>query len=113
MLDLIIIATGSEVSLAIDVAKELSNFYNIRVVSMPCCELFDKQNVEYKNKILPSNQKKMSLEAGSTLGWYKYADFCYGINSFGESAKINDLKEYFGFTIAKIVNYIKTIIISK
>jgi len=106
-LDLIIISTGSEVSLAIDVAKDLSNLYNIRVVSMPCTQLFDKQDDEYKNKILPISVKKISLEAGCTLGWYKYANYCYGINSFGESAKINDLKEYFGFTSEKIVNYIK------
>jgi transketolase len=108
-LNLIIIATGSEVSLAIEVAimmKELDNM-NIRVISMPCSNLFDKQDEIYKKKILPRSIKKMSLEAGSTLGWYKYAEFAYGIDTFGESAKITDLKDYFGFTKENIREFIK------
>lgn len=108
--DLIIIATGSEVSLAIDVAKSMVNEISIRVVSMPCCELFDLQSKEYKENILPRDIKKMSLEAGCTLGWYKYADFVYGIDTFGESGKMNDLKEYFEFTVKKIICYINKIL---
>ena len=103
--ELIIIATGSEVHLAIEVAKTLD--IKCRVVSMPCCELFDKQDIFYKEEVLPKNIKKMSLEAGSTLGWYKYADYTYGIDTFGESAKINDIKECFGFTLEKIQDFIK------
>jgi len=111
-LNLIIVATGSEVSLAIEVAINLKEFenINIRVVSMPCNNLFDIQNSDYKENILPNKIKKLSLEAGSTLGWYKYVNFTYGINNFGESGSINDLKEYFGFTKNKIINYIKNII---
>jgi transketolase len=104
--ELIIIATGSEVHLAIEVAKTLD--IKCRVVSMPCCELFDKQDIFYKEEVLPKNIKKMSLEAGSTLGWYKYADYTYGIDTFGESAKINDIKQCFGFTLEKIQDFIKT-----
>lgn len=104
--ELIIIATGSEVHLAIEVAKTVD--IKCRVVSMPCCELFDKQDTKYKENVLPKNIKKLSLEAGSTLGWYKYADYTYGIDTFGESAKINDIKEYFGFTLEKIRKFIKT-----
>jgi len=100
----IIIATGSEVSLAVEVAKKIGD---IRVVSMPCCELFDLQTQEYKNEILPSIVKKISLEAGSTLGWYKYADYTYGINTFGESGKIGDIKKHFKFTDEDVVAYIK------
>ena len=99
-LNLIIVATGSEVSLAIEVAimmKELDNM-NIRVISMPSTNLFDKQDEIYKKSVLHDSVKKMSLEAGSTLGWHKYVDFTYGIDTFGESGKINDLKNYFGFT---------------
>jgi transketolase len=103
--ELIIIATGSEVHLAIEVAKTLD--IKCRVVSMPCCELFDNQDIFYKEEVLPKNIKKMSLEAGSTLGWYKYADYTYGIDTFGESAKINDIKECFGFTLEKIQDFIK------
>lgn len=102
--DVIIVATGSEVSLAVDVAKKLGN---IRVVSMPCCELFDLQTQEYKNEILPKNVKKISLEAGITLGWHKYVDHAYGIDTFGESGKIGDIKTHFKFTEADIVSYIK------
>lgn len=103
--ELIIIATGSEVHLAIEVAKTLD--IKCRVVSMPCCELFDKQDTNYKENVLPKNIKKLSIEAGSTLGWYKYADYTYGIDTFGESAKINDIKECFGFTLEKIRKFIK------
>ena len=104
-IELIIVATGSEVHLAIEVAKSLDK--KCRVVSMPCCELFDKQDFFYKEEVLPKNIKKMSLEAGSTLGWYKYVDDTYGIDSFGESAKMNDIKEYFGFYVEKIKEFIQ------
>ena len=107
--ELIIVATGSEVHLAIEVAKTLDK--KCRVVSMPCCELFDKQDIFYKEEVLPKNIKKMSLEAGSTLGWYKYVDYAYGIDTFGESAKINDIKEHFGFHIEKIKEFIQEKII--
>ena len=102
--NLIIVATGSEVSVAVEVAKKMDN---VRVVSMPCCELFDLQNQEYKNEILPNNVKKISLEAGVTLGWHKYVDYTYGINTFGESGKIGDIKKHFKFTYEDIVTYIK------
>lgn len=106
--DLIIIATGSEVSLAIEIAKSMDIY--ITIVSMPCCELFDKQSKEYKEYILPKNIKKMSLEAGATIGWYKYVDYTYGIDTFGESGKISDLKEHFGFTVEKIKTFINLIV---
>jgi transketolase len=103
----IIVATGSEVSLAIEVAEHMGN---IRVVSMPCCELFDLQDILYKEEIMPANIKKMSLEAGATLGWYKYVDYAYGIDSFGASGTMKDIKTYFGFTKSNIVNYlVKTV----
>lgn len=108
-IELIIVATGSEVHLAIEVAKTLDK--KCRVVSMPCCELFDKQDIFYKEEVLPKNIKKMSLEAGSTLGWYKYVDYAYGIDTFGESAKINDIKEHFGFHLEKIKEFIQEKII--
>ena len=104
--ELIIIATGSEVSLALDVIKEIGDGLKIRLVSMPCCELFDKQDSEYKESILPKNITKISIEAGGTNLWYKYADYTYGIDRFGESGKMNDLKEYFGFTIQKCKAFI-------
>ena len=103
--DWILVATGSEVFLAVEVAKKISHL-SIRVVSMPCCELFDLQTKEYKNTILPKNSKKMSLEAGLTLGWYKYVDYVYGIDTFGTSAKINDIKDYYGFTVEHVCSFL-------
>lgn len=108
-IDYIIVASGSEVSLAIEVAKIMDELdkKNVRVVSMVCTNLFDKQIDKYKKSILPNKIKKISLEAGSTLGWYKYVDYTYGIDSFGESGNINEIKEYFGFKLQKIREFIK------
>jgi YrbI family 3-deoxy-D-manno-octulosonate 8-phosphate phosphatase len=104
VVELIIVATGSELPLAIEYAKMRKN---VRVVSMPCTQLFDKQDLIYKEEILPKKVKKMSLEAGSTFGWYKYVDYAYGIDTFGESGKMSDLKEHFGFTLEKLDKFIK------
>jgi len=98
--DFILIGTGSEVSLCIEISKQVKN---IRVVSMPCCELFDKQPDEYKHMILPPHIKKISVEAGSTMGWYKYANITYGIDTFGASGNINDLRKHFKFTAEDII----------
>ncbi len=100
--DGIIIATGSEVSLAIDAAKALKeDGKSIRVVSMPSIEAFESQDEEYKAYILP-DVYTISVEAGSTLGWYKYADDVIGIDTFGASGPANELFEAFGFTIENI-----------
>ena len=69
-------------------------------------ELFDSQVSDYRNYILPKDIIKISVEAGSTLGWYKYADYCYGIDRFGLSGKGVDVMNNLGFTIEKITNYI-------
>ena len=103
-IEMIIVATGSEVSLAIEVAKEMKN---IRVVSIPCCELYDIQDFTYKEEILPKHVKKMSLEAGGTNGWYKYVDYVYGINTFGESANMKDLKSHFQFDKSSVMKFIQ------
>ena len=107
-IDLIIIATGSEVSLALDTILFLEKEYKIyiRLVSLPCTQLYDNQSNEYKEYILPKNIKKISIEAGCTLGWYKYADYVYGIDRFGMSGTINDLKEEFGMNVNKFSKFI-------
>jgi len=107
-LDIILIATGSEVGIAMEAALNLEKKgINIRVVSMISTEIFDKQNNEYKEEILPSNiDNKISIEAGSTSYWYKYVGLkgnVIGINSFGESAPGGELLKYFGFTSQNIV----------
>lgn len=109
-LDLIIVATGSEIQLAIEAIIELDSIFNIRLVSMPCVELFDKQDNEYKQYILPDNIKTMSLEAGSNLCWYKYVKHPYGIDKYGASGNINDIKTYYKFNKNNIVDYINSIL---
>ena len=115
LLKKIIIATGSEIPLAIEVAEVLKN---VRVVSMPSCELFDKQSDSYKNEILPKYSqgiittvkvRTISIEAGSDIGWYKYVDYCYGINSFGESGNLKELTSKFNFTQEKVIQFLKNL----
>ena len=98
-LEKIVIATGSEVSLALEAAEGLKG---VRVVSMPSMELFDAQSSEYKEKILPSNiTKRISLEALSSFGWHKYIGMkgmAISIDTFGASGKGSEVFERFGFT---------------
>jgi len=101
-LDGIIIATGSEVNLAIDAAKEMAD-KNIRVVSMPSIEVFESQDKAYRDTILPKGIKTIAVEAGSPLGWYKYASEVIGMTTFGASAPAEKLFEHFGFTIENII----------
>ena len=101
--DLIIISTGSELSLAVNAAKFLSTHkYKVRVVSMPCSNVFDKQSTEYKINLLPKKVPKIAIEAGVTDFWYKYAggddDLVLGVDSFGESGTGKDLFEHFKIT---------------
>ncbi len=106
--DIILIASGSEVHLALAAAKRISG-KKVRVVSMPSMELFDEQPQEYKDAILPPEVKyRVSIEAASTFGWAKYvADgWSFGLDHFGASAPAGVLEEKFGFTpenVARLV----------
>jgi transketolase len=105
--DLILIATGSEVSLAMDARKILQERgARTRVVSMPCWELFDAQPQAYREEVLPpSVHARMSIEAGATLGWSKYVGdrgLAFGIDHFGTSAPAADVARDFGFTAENI-----------
>lgn len=96
----ILLATGSEVSLALEAQKLLlEKGLDVEVISMPSTYLFDKQDEKYKESILslPKN-KIVSVEMLSTFGWHKYADYCYGIDTFGTSAPAKDAMKYFHFT---------------
>lgn len=108
--DLTIIATGSEVEIALDVQKKLSD-ENIesKVISMPCLELFEKQSSEYKNKILGKNSFRVTIEAGVTMGWEKYTTngISFGINSFGKSAPYKQIYKHFGLTSENIFSEIR------
>jgi len=102
---LILIATGTEVSLAISLADELkkTDGIDVTVVSMPCTELFDKQSVEYQSKTLPDGVPIMSIEACGTNGWNKYAHATFGMQTFGASGTGSDLFKHFGFTTSNLL----------
>jgi len=105
----ILMASGSEVELAVNVAKELEGKgIGADVVSMPCWELFDAQDSAYKHEVLPHDPSilRVSIEAGSTLGWQKYTGMDglnIGLDRFGASAPAKDLFARFGFTAESIV----------
>ena len=110
--DTILIATGSEVALAIDVAHELEkDGSKVRVVSMPSVELFEEQSKEYKEELLPLNvRRRVSLEMGNSALWYKYVGLdglAIGIDKFGASAPANQVIEEYGFTVEAVVEKIK------
>lgn len=111
-LDAIIIATGSEVNLAMQAKAVLyEKGIDVRVVSMPCMELFDMQDNEYKESILPNSmRKRLSIEMGSEYGWYKYVGLdglTMSINEFGQSAPAHHVIEYFGFNVDNVVKNIE------
>ena len=114
--DLILMATGSEVSLALDAAELLLlEGIDARVVSMPCLQLFEKQEMSYKEAIFPKDvQKRVSIEMGLTLGWDRYigaSGLAVGIDRFGESGPGDEVMAHFGFEKqqlkAKILKYYK------
>lgn len=101
----VLIATGSEVSLCVEAAAKLGD--SVAVVSAPCLELFDQQSAEYQASVLPASALKVSVEASTTYGWKGYSDHQIGIPAWGASAPIKSLREKFGFTadaVAKVVS---------
>jgi len=106
-----LIASGSEVKIAIEAFSKLKNInINSKVVSMPCQELFDKQSKEYKEKILNEKSIKISIEASSVCGWEKYVGqngFSLGMKSFGKSAPIKDLYNHFNLNSDYVVKVVK------
>jgi transketolase len=113
-IDLTLIATGSEVEIAIEASHELGkNKIYCKVISMPCQELFDQQSETYKNKILNETTTKISIEAASTMGWKKYTGNEgreLGIDSFGKSAPYKKIYEHFKLTSNNIVKQAKEIL---
>ncbi len=113
-INLTILASGSEVNLAIEVGHKLAKdkIYS-KVISMPCMELFDLQPKSYKNKILQETKFKISIEAGSSDCWKKYVDsngIAFGINEFGKSAPYKDIYKYFGLESTSIKNITKKLL---
>jgi len=103
-LDAVIMATGSEVSLALQTAANLTQQgRSIRVVSMPCTNLFDQQSATYKAQVLPPQVPRIAIEAGVTDFWWKYGCAAvHGVDTFGESAPAPELYAYFGLTVEQI-----------
>ncbi|MFO1204635.1 MAG: transketolase [Burkholderiales bacterium] len=110
----VLIATGSEVALAVDAHKVLvEQGIAARVVSMPSTNVFDRQDEAYKAAVLPHGVKRVSIEAGVTDGWHKYVGpegATIGIDTFGESAPAGELFKHFGFTVANVVNTVRSVL---
>ena len=105
---LTILASGSEVNLALETSHKLAKYkiYS-KVISVPCMELFDLQSNKYKDKILKETKFKISIEAGSSNCWKKYLGdngMTFGIDVFGKSAPYKDIYKYFGLTSSNIAN---------
>ena len=106
-----LIASGSEVELALQAQKELQEInIDSKVVSMPCQELFNQQNISYKNKIVDKDVPVITIEASSVNGWEKYSKNNMGIETFGESAPFKEVYQHFNLTSVKIVELAKKII---
>ncbi len=106
--EMILIATGSEVGLAMDAASELEGKgRKVRVVSMPCTSAFDEQDDSYRESVLPNSvRKRLAIEAAIPSTWYKYVGLdghVFGMTTYGESGKAGDLFKHFGFTVEKVV----------
>ena len=105
--DAIVIATGSEVGLAVQAAEALGANRAIRVVSMPCTNVFDAQDDDYKESVLPKAvTARVAVEAAVTDGWWKYVGSggaVVGVDRFGESAPAGELFKEFGFTVDSVV----------
>ncbi|HCG8474228.1 TPA: transketolase [Vibrio parahaemolyticus] len=113
--ELILIATGSEVELAVKAAEQLTaEGKKVRVVSMPSTDAFDKQDAAYRESVLPSDvTARIAVEAGIADFWYKYVGFdgrIIGMTTFGESAPADQLFEMFGFTVENVVNTAKELL---
>ncbi|EIU7745052.1 transketolase [Vibrio vulnificus] len=113
--ELILIATGSEVELAVKAAEQLTaEGKKVRVVSMPATDTFDKQDAAYRESVLPSDvTARVAIEAGIADFWYKYVGFdgrIIGMTTFGESAPADQLFEMFGFTVENVVNTAKELL---
>jgi len=108
--DMVIIATGSEVWVALEAAEKIVG-YNVRVVNIGCWEIFDEQSEEYRQSVLGSDSAlRVSIEAGITTGWEHYTGLNglnIGINTFGESAPGGDVADHFGITPEKAADCIR------
>ena len=108
----VIIATGSEVSLALHAQQQLASLgIAVRVVSMPSTSVFDRQGAAYKTSVLPAGLPRIAVEMGVTDGWWKYGCAAVvGIDTYGESAPAPALFKHFGFTADNVVNTVRAVL---
>ena len=110
----ILIATGSEIELAVKAAEQLAaQGIAVRVVSMPCTDVFDRQDAAYRDSVLPKGLPRVAIEAGVTSFWYKYVGLegrVIGIDTFGESAPAGVLFKHFGFTTENVVGAVQSVL---
>ena len=110
----IIIATGSEVALAMSAQQTLAESgIHVRVVSMPSTNVFDRQDAAYRDSVLPRGVPRVAVEAGVSDGWYKYVGLegaVVGLDRFGESAPAGELFKAFGFTAANVAETVKRVL---
>jgi transketolase len=112
--DVVLIGTGSEVSVCVDAARTLADQgVRARVVSMPCWSLFDAQTDDYRASVLPSSIPKLSVEAGVTLAWSRYADVSIGIDRFGASAPGDVALDKFGINTGNVVAHALSLLDSR
>ena len=113
---LVLIATGSEVALALGAAVELeASGVPVRVVSMPCMEVFDEQPEEYRREVLPASGARLAVEAGVADSWWRYLagrGDVIAMSRFGQSAPAADLFAHYGFTVAAVVDTAKRLMSS-
>lgn len=110
-LDLVIVATGSEVALAVAAQEALqSEGRSVRVVSLPSFFLFESQDEAYRASVLPKGVKTLAVEAGATLGWYKYAQAVVGVDRFGASAPGDIVLREYGFTVENVIAHAKSLL---
>jgi len=110
--EIILIATGSEVGLAVESAEAMTD-KKVRVVSMPSTNVFDDQDQDYKDSVLTPGVKRVAIEAGVAESWYKYIGLDGGVvvmSTFGESAPAGDLFKYFGFTVENVVSTVESVL---
>ena len=109
--DLVLVGTGSEVSLCVDAARQLAaEGLSIQVVSMPCWDLFAAQDDSYQDSVIPPEVPTLAVEAGSTFGWDRWADDTIGIDHFGASAPGDVLFTQFGFTVEHVTDRARALV---
>lgn len=112
--DVIIIATGSELGLVYEVVPSLRHEgFGVRVVSMPCIEIFREQEISYKESVIGKENfrpRRLAVEAGSCISWFEFAEHFLSIDDFGVSAPANDLKEHLGLTKGNLLRKVRSVI---